>query len=59
MTARALLLWALDDRSDHAEGFATSLFTSTQDEHEGFARTDRLSRGTANAAKPPLTERIH
>jgi diguanylate cyclase (GGDEF)-like protein len=59
MTARALLLWALDDRSDHAEGFATSLFTSTQGEHEGFARTDRLSRGTANAAKPPLTERIH
>jgi EAL domain-containing protein (putative c-di-GMP-specific phosphodiesterase class I) len=59
MTARALLVWALDDRSDDAEGFATSLFTCTQDEREGFARTDRLGRGTADAARPPLTERIH
>jgi diguanylate cyclase len=30
MTARALLLWAMDDRQEHADAFATSLFVSTQ-----------------------------
>ncbi len=31
MTARALLLWALDDRKEHAESFATSLFDVTRE----------------------------
>jgi diguanylate cyclase len=29
MTARALLLWAMDDQKEHADAFATSLFVST------------------------------
>ena len=29
MTARALLLWAMDDQKQHTDGFATSLFVST------------------------------
>ena len=29
MTARALLLWAMEDKQDHAEHFASSLFVST------------------------------
>jgi EAL domain-containing protein (putative c-di-GMP-specific phosphodiesterase class I) len=29
MTARALLLWAMDDQREHTDGFATSLFVST------------------------------
>jgi EAL domain-containing protein (putative c-di-GMP-specific phosphodiesterase class I) len=30
MTARALLLWAMDDRQEHSAAFASSLFVSTQ-----------------------------
>ena len=29
MTARALLLWAMDDQKQHSDGFAASLFVST------------------------------
>jgi diguanylate cyclase len=29
MTARALLLWAMDDRQEHTDAFASSLFVST------------------------------
>ncbi len=36
MTARALLLWALDDRKEHAQSFATSLFAES---HERGSRS--------------------
>jgi EAL domain-containing protein (putative c-di-GMP-specific phosphodiesterase class I) len=51
MTARALLIWAMDDRQNQAQTFATSLFTTTRThsraieltrEHASeFAETDR------------------
>ena len=61
MTARALLMWALDDRSEQAESFATSLFASTRGNREGSAkRPARISRAFAETVRAALTdERLH
>ena len=61
MTARALLLWALDDRSEEAEHFATSLFATSQQDQLGAAgRPPRISRAFAETVRAPLLdERLH
>jgi predicted signal transduction protein with EAL and GGDEF domain len=38
MTARALLLWAMDDRHEDSTSFASSLFVGNE-ERQGFATT--------------------
>ena len=61
MTARALLLWALDDRSEEAAHFATSLFaTSTQKPFGAAGRPHRISRAFAETVRSALLdERVH
>jgi len=61
MTARALLMWALDDRSEEAEQFATSLFSSTQGERAGaINRPQRIGRAFAETVRAALLdERLH
>jgi diguanylate cyclase len=54
MTARALLLWAMDDRKEEAQHFATSLFSSTRGDLGGFAPTLGDTRAFADTAKTPL-----
>ena len=57
MTARALLLWAMDDRKEEAQHFATSLFSSTRGGLDTFQPTDidANARAFADTAKSPLT----
>ena len=54
MTARALLLWAMDDRREEAEHFAASLFTSTRGQLTAFESTKAGGRGFAETTKMPL-----
>ena len=54
MTARALLLWAMDDRKEEAQHFATSLFTSTRGGLDTFPPTTGNTRAFADTAKSPL-----
>ncbi len=56
MTARALLLWAMDDRKEEAQHFATSLFASTRGGLDTFQPTDvdPNARAFADTAKSPL-----
>ena len=54
MTARALLLWAMDDRKEEAQHFATSLFTSTRGGLDTFPPTTGNTRAFADTAKTPL-----
>ena len=56
MTARALLLWAMDDRKEEAQHFATSLFASTRGGLDTFQPTgvDANARAFADTAKSPL-----
>ena len=56
MTARALLLWAMDDRKEEAQHFATSLFSSTRGGLDTFQPTDidANARAFADTAKSPL-----
>ena len=55
MTARTLLLWAMDDRKEAAQSFATSLFTdSAWSETRGVDRTRSNTRAFAETAKQPL-----
>ena len=56
MTARALLLWAMDDRKEEAQHFATSLFASTRGGLDTFRPTDLdpNARAFADTAKSPL-----
>ena len=57
MTARALLLWAMDDRKEEAQHFATSLFSSTRGGLDTLDSTDMDAdaRAFADTAKSPLT----
>ncbi len=61
MTARALLMWALDDRTEEAEQFATSLFSSTQQPRTGaITRPQRIGRAFAETVRAALLdERLH
>jgi diguanylate cyclase (GGDEF)-like protein len=54
MTARALLLWAMDDRKEEAQHFATSLFATALGELDTFQPTACDSRAFADTAKTPL-----
>jgi diguanylate cyclase len=55
MTARALLLWAMDDRKEQAQHFATSLFSSTRGDLDTFAPTAAGNTlAFADTAKTPL-----
>ena len=54
MTARALLLWAMDDRKEEAQHFATSLFSSTRGDLDTFQSTQSSTRAFAETAKQPL-----
>jgi len=56
MTARALLLWAMDDRQQQAQSFATSLFASTRGHSRGFEPTCSNASAFAPTDKAPLTE---
>ena len=42
MTARALLLWAMDDRQQQVQSFATSLFASTRSDTPDFRDTAKM-----------------
>jgi diguanylate cyclase (GGDEF)-like protein len=60
MTARSLLLWALDDRKEHAESFATSLFDVTRqhvsrggNENERDFEETAFTRRDGDDADPP------
>jgi len=55
MTARALLLWAMDDRQQEAQSFATSLFASTRGDLDSFAPTRGNTAAFADTEKSPLT----
>ncbi|HEY6086207.1 MAG TPA: EAL domain-containing protein, partial [Burkholderiaceae bacterium] len=55
MTARALLLWAMDDRQHEVQRFATSLFASTLGQLTEFEATRSNTRAFADTAKSPLT----
>ena len=56
MTARALLLWAMDDREHEVQSFATSLFASTRGQLTDHERTrGGNTRAFADTAKSPLT----
>jgi hypothetical protein len=55
MTARALLLWAMDDRQHEVQSFATSLFASTRGQLTEFEATRGNTRAFADTAKSPLT----
>ncbi|MES2958144.1 MAG: EAL domain-containing protein [Pseudomonadota bacterium] len=55
MTARALLLWAMDDRQHEVQSFATSLFASTRGQLTDFEPTRGNTRAFADTAKIPLT----
>ena len=54
MTARALLLWAMDDRKEEAQHFATSLFASTRGQLNEFESTQAGGQAFAETAKMPL-----
>jgi diguanylate cyclase (GGDEF)-like protein len=55
MTARALLLWAIDDRRQQAQSFATSLFATTRSHLRGFETTRGEPTATTAADRsPPL-----
>jgi diguanylate cyclase (GGDEF)-like protein len=55
MTARALLLWAMDDRQHEAQSFATSLFASTRDHSPGFEPPRGTTAAFAETERSPLT----
>ena len=55
MTARALLLWAMDDRQHEVQRFATSLFASTLGQLTELEATRSNTRAFADTAKSPLT----
>jgi len=55
MTARALLLWAMDDRQHEVQSFATSLFASTRGQLTEFEATRSNTRAFADTAKSPLS----
>ena len=60
MTARALLMWARDDRSEEAEHFATSLFSSTRGGLDSLKRPGRINRAFAETVRAALVdERVH
>jgi EAL domain-containing protein (putative c-di-GMP-specific phosphodiesterase class I) len=60
MTARALLLWATDDRKGQPRRFATSTFASTQGAHHDFQSSAGIAnRGFADTKKRPLTPQEH
>jgi diguanylate cyclase len=52
MTARALLLWALDDRDSETQSFATSLFTPTAVQESAFATTSPEPAGDLTRPTP-------
>jgi diguanylate cyclase (GGDEF)-like protein len=63
MTARALLLWAMDDRQEDSTSFASSLFVGN--ERQGFATTRSdaplatESKGPGPGARGPSREAVH
>ena len=59
MTARALLLWAMDDRQQEAQSFATSLFASTRGHLDSFEPTRGNTAAFADTEKSPLTPLTH
>jgi EAL domain-containing protein (putative c-di-GMP-specific phosphodiesterase class I) len=60
MTARALLLWATDDRKGQPRRFATSTFASTQGAQHDFQSSAGIAnRGFADTKKRPLTPQEH
>ena len=59
LTARALLLWAMDDRQQEAQSFATSLFASTRGDLDSLAPTRGNTAAFADTEKSPLTPLTH
>ena len=58
MKARALLLWALDDRKEQRKGFAASLFANTRDDYESYQPTDFMDaqgRDRFRSTRPGLS----
>jgi hypothetical protein len=64
MTARALLLWAMDDRQEDSTSFASSLFVGNE-ERQGFATTQAEAmlssdkQGATLEPRGPARETIH
>jgi diguanylate cyclase len=54
MTARALMLWAMDDRKEDVQRFATSLFATTLGPDRGDGSTEVGASSYADTAKMPL-----
>ena len=52
MTARTLLLWALDDRKEQRKGFAASLFANTRDDYESYQPTDPMDFDGRDHGRP-------
>ena len=55
MTARTLLLWALDDRKEQRKGFAASLFANTRDDYESYQPTDPMDFEGRDHVRPSAT----
>jgi diguanylate cyclase (GGDEF)-like protein len=57
MTARSLLIWALDERDTDSPSFATSLFTSTQGHRHGWETTsNEATLGRSDSVRASLDQ---
>ncbi len=54
MTARSLLLWALDDRKEQMQSFAASLFANTRDDFSSYQPTDIVAGGSHDHFRPTV-----